>query len=142
MYFSPHSYWCTPTRHIIWSIVAKVSEMKAEGRNAISCALERYNRAVNELFPNRRPNLLQFETGILEEAKKRTPFLVDKTIPTIAKKNYPTASVKLIPNSCFKYLCKDNKTVSPKRPFNKKRNATHKKMAFGRMVKGFDSDLD
>ena len=78
------------TRHIIWSM-ANLDKMKVRCQNQTNCILERYNRAVNELFPNRRPNLLQFAAGILKEAQERTTFLIGggeitsehlQTIPT------------------------------------------------------------
>ena len=78
--------------------------------------------------------------GILKEVKKWAKFLIDAITPTIAKKDYPTALVKLLPNSYLKYLRKNDKTASPMRKFNKKKSAANKMAAFERMLKGMDLD--
>ena len=105
-------------------------------------SLKRYNGAVNELFTNRRPNLVQFAAGILKEAQEWTKFLTDATTPTIATKEYQTAAVKLLPNSYKRYQLKNDKRASTMRKFNKKKHAKHKKAAFGRMVNDVDSTSD
>ena len=74
--------------------MANIDEVGVKCRNATNCSLERYNRAVNDLFPTKKPNLLQFAAGILKEAQDWTKFLIDSTTPTTIKNKYQTAEVK------------------------------------------------
>ena len=123
--------------------MADLNKMGVKCRNATNCSLERYNRAVNELFPNKHPNLLQFATSILEETKDWTKFLLHKAFtPEIISKEYKTATVQSLPKKYKTYSRKNDKTASPLRKFNKKRNAQHNKAAFKRMVDESSSDSD
>ena len=120
--------------------MANLDEMGVECRNATDCSLERYNRAVNELFPNKHLNLLQFAAGILEETKDWTKFLLNATTPAIIRKEYDTATVQSLPSTYKKYKQGNDKTASPLRKFNKKKNAQHNKGAFKKMVDDALSD--
>ena len=115
-----------------------LEKMAVKCRNATSCALERYNRAVNDRFPNRHPSLSEFTTGIDEEAAEWVQFIRDSTTPSISMIEYVTASVKTIPNGYHKYQRKNDKAASPRQAFNKKKAAAQKKAAVARYI----GDLD
>ena len=136
-YYSDPSYWCSPSVLYVWSM-SGLEKMAVKCRNATSCALERYNRAVNDRFPNRHPSLSEFATGIEKEAAEWVQFIRDSTTPSISMIEYPTASVKPLPNGYNKYQRKNDKTASPRRAFNKKRAAAHKKAEVARYI----GDLD
>ena len=115
--------------------MANLDKMGVKCRNATNCSLERYNRAVNELFPNKHPNLLQFAASILEETKDWTKYLLHAAFtPEIITKEYDTAKVQSFPKKYKTYKQKNDKTASPLRKFNKEKNAQHNKAAFKRMV--------
>ena len=77
--------------------------MAIECRNVTSCALEQYNRAVNDRFPNWHPSLHEFAAGIYAEAVEWVQFMRDSTTPSISVKEYATVSVKPIPKNYHKY---------------------------------------
>ena len=92
------------------------------------------------MFPNKHLNLLQFVAGILEETKDWKKFLLHATTPEIIRKEYDTATVQLLPNSYKNYKQRNDKTASPLRKFNRKKNAQHNKADFKRMVDDALSD--
>ena len=130
---STYSFWCKPMILDVWSLDG-LSEIKVKLRDKTSCALERYNRSLNDRFPNRHPNLLDFASGIYDEAKNWVQFVRNSTTSSIVIKDYETAKVKSLPLSYSRYQRKNDKMASPKRAFNKKKNAEHKKAAVERFV--------
>ena len=79
--------------------MSNLDKMAVECQNQTNCSLERYNQVVNDLFPTKEPNLLQFAAGILKEAQDWTKFLIDSITPTIIKNKYQTAAVKFLPST-------------------------------------------
>ena len=132
---SPNSFWCRPMILKVWSMDG-LDELKVQLRNATSCALERYNRRFNNRFPNRHPSLIDFAAGLLEEAQGWAQDLSYSAASSLVINDYDTASVKPLPLSYKKYQPKKDKMASPKRNFNKKKNAEHKKAAVERFVDG------
>ena len=118
--------------------MAGLEKMAVECRNTTSCALEQYNRTVNDRFSNWHPNLNEFTAGIYAEAIEWVQFIRDSTTPSISATEYASASVKSIPNSYHKYQRKNIKAASPKRAFNKKKAAAQKKAAVARYIDDLD----
>ena len=90
------------------------------------------------MFPNRHPSLEDFAAVVYEQAKAWTQFIQDSTASSIVMKDYETAKVKPVPLSYYNYKPKNDKMASPKRRFNKKKNAEHKKAAVERFVDELD----
>ena len=87
--------------------MAGLEKMAVECCNATSCALEQYNRAVNDRFSDQRPSLNEFTAGIYAEAIEWVQFIRDSTTPSISVTEYATASMKPISNSYHKYQRKN-----------------------------------
>ena len=111
-----------------------LNTLKVELQNATSCALECYNRRLNNSFPNCHPSLPDFASGLLDEAQEWAQDLSYSSSSSVVIKDYETASVKPLPPSYKRYQPKKDKMASPKRSFNKKKNAEHKKAAVERFV--------
>ena len=133
------SQWCKPTVLKLWTLFG-LEEAKMVLRNRTNCALECYNRHFNDLFPNAHPTLILFANVLFDEATSWIQLIRDRMDVSSIISEYEVASPETLPRSYANYKPKKSKS-SPKRRFNKTKNAAHKKACMNKFVESLE-DLE
>ena len=116
----------------MWNLFGVVAD---DLKNRTNCALERYNRHFNNIFPNKHPNITQFASAVYEEAERWVDILGDTDLASILKENIKCSSVTPLEDS-YRKFDPEEQSSPVKRRYRRETAAAQKKLHARRIVCG------